>query len=179
MDNEAANIGFAASIDTGVSVAGTPVKANFQCEQFTFWNRISNFNHSTWCNRNSKLGLSGPWGEVMFSGWLTPYNEITAQWIDPFYDAGSHTHSTLLGTVGWGTNYGNTGFDHGDYGGGVGGQGFHAPQGQLVPVVLTQLGRIADPRRLGRTTTGLLQMRRASQPVWRLAGWYQSIRLKM
>ncbi len=124
MDNEAANIGFAATIDTGVSVAGTPVKANFQCEQFTFFNRIANFNHSNWCSRNSKLGLSGPWGEVMFSGWLTPYNEVTAQWIDPFYDAGSHTHSTLLGNVGWGPSYGNTGFDHGGYGDGVSGQGF-------------------------------------------------------
>ena len=105
-------------------MAGTPVKANFQCEQFTWFNRIANFNHSTWCSRNSKLGLSGPWGEVMFSGWLTPYNEITAQWIDPFYDAGSHTHSTLLGNVGWGVNYGNTGFDGTGYGGGIGGQGF-------------------------------------------------------
>ena len=124
MEGEAANIGFAASIDTGVSVAGTPVKANFQCEQFTWFNRIANFNHSTWCSRNSKLGLSGPWGEVMFAGWLTPYNEITAQWIDPFYDAGSHTHSTLLGNVGWGVNYGNTGFDGTSYGDGVGGQGF-------------------------------------------------------
>ena len=47
----------------------------------------------------------------MFSSWLTPYNEITAQWIDPFYDAGSHTHSTLLGLMGWGTSYNNTGFD--------------------------------------------------------------------
>ncbi len=125
MNNEAANLGFAASIDTGVSVAGTPLKANFQCEQFTLWNRLSNFNHYGWCNRNSKLGLSGPWGEVMFGSWLTPYNEITAQWIDPFYDAGSHTHSTLLGLMGWGTNYNNTGFDGAlGYGAGVGGQGF-------------------------------------------------------
>ena len=128
MEGEAANLGFAASIDTGVSVAGTPVKANFQCEQFTFFNRNTEFNYNNWCSRNSKLGLSGPWGEVMFSGWLTPYNEITAQWIDPFYDAGSHTHSTLLGNVGWGVNYGNPGFDalYGafNYGNGVGGQGF-------------------------------------------------------
>ena len=124
MEQEAANLGFMASIDTGVSVAGTPVKANFRCEQFTLWNRLANFSHYGWCNRNSKLGLSGPWGEAMFSSWLTPYNEITAQWIDPFYDAGSHTHSTLLGTIGWGTNYNNTGFDYGGYGGGVGGQGF-------------------------------------------------------
>ncbi len=124
MNNEAANIGFAASIDTGMSVAGTPVKANFQCEQFTLWNRLSNFNHYGWCNRNSKLGLSGPWGEIMASSWLTPYNEVTAQSIDPFYDAGSHTHSTLLGTIGYGPNYNNTGFDFDSYGGGVGGQGF-------------------------------------------------------
>ena len=125
MNNEAANIGFAASIDTGMTMAGTPLKANFQCEQFTLWNRLSNFNHQSWCNRNSKLGLSGPWGEVMFGSWLTPYNEITAQWIDPFYDAGSHTHSTLLGLMGWGTSYNNTGFDGAfGYGEGVSGQGF-------------------------------------------------------
>ncbi|MDE0411196.1 MAG: hypothetical protein OXI37_03155, partial [Gammaproteobacteria bacterium] len=29
MNNEAANIGFAASIDTGMTMAGTPLKANF------------------------------------------------------------------------------------------------------------------------------------------------------
>ena len=124
MENEAANIGFAASIDTGMSMGGTPIKANFQCEQFTFHNRNSAFTHNSWCTRNSKLGLSGPWGEFMVSGWLTPYNEVTAQWIDPFYDAGSHTHSTLLGLVGFGTNYGNSGFDGTGYEKGVGGQGF-------------------------------------------------------
>ncbi len=124
MENEAANIGFAASIDTGMSMAGTAIKANFQCEQFTTFNRLSAFGHNGWCNRNSKLGLSGPWGEIMASGWLTPYNEVTAQSIDPFYDAGSHTHSTLLGLVGFGTNYGNSGFDGTGYGSGVGGQGF-------------------------------------------------------
>lgn len=124
MENEAANIGFAASIDTGMSMGGTPIKANFQCEQFTFHNRNSAFSHNSWCTRNSKLGLSGPWGEFMVSGWLTPYNEVTAQWIDPFYDAGSHTHSTLLGLVGFGTNYGNSGFDGTGYEKGVGGQGF-------------------------------------------------------
>ncbi len=130
MENEAANIGFAASIDTGMSMGGVPIKANFQCEQFTTFNRLAAFHHNGWCNRNSKLGLSGPWGEVMVAGWLTPYNEVTAQSIDPFYDAGSHTHSTLLGLVGFGTNYGNTGFDGVDsgfggyYGQGVGGQGF-------------------------------------------------------
>jgi len=37
MTNGAANIGFASSIDTGVSVGGTAVKANFQCEMFTYF----------------------------------------------------------------------------------------------------------------------------------------------
>ncbi len=120
MENEAANLGFAASIDTGVSVAGTAVKANFQCEQFTFFNRFSDAAFNNWCSRNSKMGLSGPWGEVMFSAWLTPYNEVTAQWIDPFYDAGQHTHSTLMGLGGFGQAYGNGGFDAA----GIGNQGF-------------------------------------------------------
>ncbi len=111
MDNEAANIGFASSIDTGVSVAGQAVKANFQCEMFTYFNRFSDFTFNNLCSRNSKLGISGPWGEVMFSAWLTPYNEITAQWIDPFYDAGNQTHSTLMGLSGFGSSYGNGGFD--------------------------------------------------------------------
>lgn len=111
MDAEAANLGFAASIDTGVAMAGTAIKANFQCEMFTFFNRFSDFSFNNLCSRNSKLGLSGPWGEVMFSAWLTPYNEITAQWIDPFYDAGNQTHSTLMGLSGFGSSYGNGGFD--------------------------------------------------------------------
>jgi hypothetical protein len=111
MDNGAANIGFAASIDTGVTMGGTAVKANFQCELFTYFNRFSDFAFNDWCSRNSKLGLSGPWGEVMFSAWLTPYNEITAQWIDPFYDADNQTHSTLMGLSGFGSGYGNGGFD--------------------------------------------------------------------
>ena len=111
MDNGAANIGFAASIDTGVTVGGVAVKANFQCEQFTYFNRFSDFAFNDICSRNSKLGISGPWGEFMFSAWLTPYNELTAQWIDPFYDAGNQTHATLMGLSGFGSSYGNGGFD--------------------------------------------------------------------
>ena len=64
INNNAANIGFAATIDTGVSVGGQAVKANFQCEQFTFHNRFNGF--SDFCNRNSKISLSGVWGEFMF-----------------------------------------------------------------------------------------------------------------
>ena len=62
MDAEAANIGFAASVDTGVSVAGTSVKANFQCEMFTYFNRFSDFSFNNLCSRNSKLGSKWPMG---------------------------------------------------------------------------------------------------------------------
>ena len=98
INNNAANIGFAASIDTGVSVGGQAVKANFQCEQFTFHNRFNGF--SDFCNRNSKISLSGVWGEVMFGQWLLPYNEMVAQWVDPFYDAGATSHTSIMGNIG-------------------------------------------------------------------------------
>ena len=63
ISNNAANIGFSADIDTGVSVAGTAVKATFRCEQFTFHNRFVGsgfFGFNDFCNRNSKIGLAGP-----------------------------------------------------------------------------------------------------------------------
>ena len=85
-------------IDTGVSVGGQAVKANFQCEQFTFHNRFNGA--SDFCNRNSKIGLSGVWGEIMFGQWLLPHNEMVAQWVDPFYDAGATSHTSIMGNIG-------------------------------------------------------------------------------
>ena len=107
LNANAANIGFAASIDTGVSVGGQAVKANFDCQQFTFHNR---FTGTGLCNRNSKLSLSGVWGEVMWGQWLLPYNEMVAQWVDPFYDAGHDSHTSIMGSVGFGTLFYNGGF---------------------------------------------------------------------
>ena len=116
IDMNAANIGFAASIDTGVSVAGTAVKANVQCEQFTPFNQLAG--GSGWCNRNSKLSLSGPWGEVGFAIWLLPFNEMVAQWVDPFYDAGLDSSSSIMGTYGLASNFYNGGtFDDTTLGG--------------------------------------------------------------
>ena len=51
INGNAANIGFAASIDTGLSMGGQAIKANLQCEQFTFHNRLTS---SGWCNRTVK-----------------------------------------------------------------------------------------------------------------------------
>ncbi len=103
INNNAANIGFAASIDTGMSMMGQAIKANFQCEQFTFSNRFNGF--SDFCNRNSKISLSGGFGEFMFGQWLLPHNEMVAQWVDPFYDAGADSHTSIMGNIGGGQSF--------------------------------------------------------------------------
>ena len=93
INGNAANIGFAANIDTGIS----GLSATLQCEQFTFHNRSTG---TGWCNRNSKLGLKGSFGEIMVGQWLLPANEMVAAWVDPFYDAGADSHTSIMGNVG-------------------------------------------------------------------------------
>ena len=105
IQGNAANIGFAASVDTGMN----GIMVNFRCEQFTFVNHFGGF--GDWCNRNSKISLSHPTvGEIMFSTWLLPYNEAVAQWVDPFYDAGADSHTSIMGSIGYDTVFYNTGF---------------------------------------------------------------------
>ena len=104
IQSNAGNIGFAASVDTGMD----GIKVNLQCEQFTYYNHFAG--GTGWCNRNSKIGLSHPMaGEIMFATWLLPYNEAVAQWVDPFYDAGADSHTSIMGSVGANTIFYNTG----------------------------------------------------------------------
>jgi len=107
IDTNAANIGFSASIDTGVELGGTAITAKVQCEQFTYFNQLAG--GTGWCNRNSKLTLAGPWGEVGVAIWLLPFNEMVAQWVDPFYDAGLDSHTSIMGTHGLTSNFFNGG----------------------------------------------------------------------
>ncbi|MDE0153529.1 MAG: porin [Gammaproteobacteria bacterium] len=103
IQSNAGNIGFAASMD-----AGNGISVNVQCEQFTYYNHFAG--GTGWCNRNSKIGLSHPqMGEIMFATWLLPYNEGVAQWVDPFYDAGADSHTSIMGSVGANTIFYNTG----------------------------------------------------------------------
>ena len=123
ISNNAANIGFSASIDTGMSMGGQAIMANFRCEQFTFHNRFGGsgfFGFNDFCNRNSKISLSGAFGEFMLGQWLLPHNEAVAQWVDPFYDAGADSHTSIMGQVGYDTRFFNGGFGF-DNGGGFGG----------------------------------------------------------
>ena len=104
IQSNAGNIGFSASVDTGLD----GIHVNLQCEQFTYYNHFGG--GTGWCNRNSKIGLSHPMaGEIMFATWLLPYNEGVAQWVDPFYDAGADSHTSIMGSVGAHTIFYNTG----------------------------------------------------------------------
>ena len=91
----AANIGFMSHMDTGID----GLQVGLRCEQFTFWGASNEY--TGWCNRNSKISLRHEtMGEIMFGQWLLPYNEIVAQWVDPFYDAGDDSHTSIMGNIG-------------------------------------------------------------------------------
>jgi len=128
--NNASHLGFRGSVETGLSMGGQAVKTNFQCEQFL------NFGHGAgdvWCNRNSKISLSGAFGEIMWGNWLSPYNEVVAGWVDPYWDADFTSHTALMGTINSG-DYANSGFageNPGD-GGAIGANGFNKRQSGLV-----------------------------------------------
>ena len=92
--SNAANIGFLGFVDTGID----GLKMTWRCEQFTY---LGDFAGGTgWCNRNSKIGISGSMGELMMGTWLLPYNEMVAAWVDPFYDAGNLSHTGIMGNIG-------------------------------------------------------------------------------
>ena len=101
----AANIGFSANVETGMN----DINVTLQCESWTLHNHWHG--NGGWCTRNSKIGLSHPQaGEIMFATWLLPYNEAVAQWIDPFYDAGADSHTSIMGGVGGSTIYHSPGY---------------------------------------------------------------------
>ena len=105
IQSNAGNIGFAASVDTGMN----GIMVNFRCEQFTYFNHFGG--GTGWCNRNSKIGLSHPMaGEIMFATWLLPYNEGVAQWGRPVLRCRARTRNTsIMGSVGAATIFYNTG----------------------------------------------------------------------
>jgi hypothetical protein len=99
----AGNIGFLGFVDTGIE----GLKVTWRCETFTYLNDYAGT--GGWCNRNSKVGISGSMGEIMFANWLLPYNEMVAGWVDPWYDAGSASHTNIMGSVGAYTIFYNLG----------------------------------------------------------------------
>ena len=95
LSNSSANIGFMTHMDTGIP----GLQIGLRCEQYTFWGR--NNQYTQWCNRESKISLRhDTMGEIMFAQWLLPFNQIVAQWVDPFYDAGADSHTSIMGNIG-------------------------------------------------------------------------------
>ena len=128
----AGNIGFLGFVDTGIE----GLQVTWRCEQFTYMNDYAGT--GGWCNRNSKVGISGAFGEIMFANWLLPYNEMVAGWVDPWYDAGSASHTNIMGSVGAYTIF----YNLGDFGsqtfesysayGGIYNQGFNRRQEEII-----------------------------------------------
>ena len=103
INGNAGNIGFLGFVDTGIE----GLKVTWRCETFTYMNDYAGT--GGWCNRNSKVGISGSMGEIMYANWLLPYNEMVAGWVDPWYDAGSASHTNIMGSVGAYTIFYNLG----------------------------------------------------------------------
>ena len=103
INGNAGNIGFLGFVDTGIE----GLKVTWRCETFTYMNDYAGT--GGWCNRNSKVGISGSMGEVMYANWLLPYNEMVAGWVDPWYDAGNASHTNVMGSVGAYTIFYNLG----------------------------------------------------------------------
>lgn len=150
LSNNAANIGFMSHMDTGI----TGLQVGFRCEQFTYWGR--NNVYTDWCNRNSKISLRHEqFGEFMFGQWLLPYNEIVAQWVDPFYDAGADSHTSIMGNIG--DNASNQGFDalfyngsfDDDFGDAYGATAFNRRQEGVIQYVWPNTSAMADQSRQG------------------------------
>ena len=104
IQSNAGNIGFAASVDTGMN----GIMVNFRCEQFTYFNHFGG-RHRLVQPQTRSRPLHPMAGEIMFATWLLPYNEGVAQWVDPFYDAGADSHTSIMGSVGANTIFYNTG----------------------------------------------------------------------
>lgn len=127
----AANIGFLGFVDTGID----GLKVTWRCEQFTYLNDYGG-NQGGWCNRNSKVGLAGSFGEIMMATWLLPYNEMVAAWVDPWYDAGNASHTNIMGSVGAYTIFYNVGdfrgFDYQTSTKGAYNMGFNRRQEEII-----------------------------------------------
>ncbi len=154
MSNNAANIGFMSHIDTGIE----GLQVGLRCEQFTYWGRLNNY--TGWCNRNSKISLRHEtMGEIMFGQWLLPYNEIVAQWIDPFYDAGADSHTSIMGNIGGAASsaggylsslfYNGSFSKAGDFTAAYGALAFNRRQEGVIQYVWPNTGAMADQSRDG------------------------------
>ncbi len=76
------------------------VGATFQCETSA---NVDGIGASGICNRNSRLGLSGPWGTLFYGNWDTPFKAATygTKADDPFEKTDTFGYQGIMGSPGF------------------------------------------------------------------------------
>jgi len=90
VSSNSSNVGF-----RGVEDLGSGLKAFFQVES------SANIDEGggTWASRNSAVGLTSAWGQILLGQWDTPYKVATAR-LDPFGNTGIAAYSGIMGFSG-------------------------------------------------------------------------------
>ena len=90
VSSNSSNVGF-----RGVEDLGNGLKAFFQVES------SANIDEGggTWASRNSAVGLTSAWGQILIGQWDTPYKVATAR-LDPFGNTGIAAYSGIMGFSG-------------------------------------------------------------------------------
>jgi uncharacterized peroxidase-related enzyme len=90
VSSNSSNVGF-----RGVEDLGGGLKVFFQVES------SANLDEGggTWASRNSAVGLTSAWGQILLGQWDTPYKVATAR-LDPFGTTGIAAYSGIMGFSG-------------------------------------------------------------------------------
>jgi predicted porin len=90
VSSNSSNVGF-----RGVEDLGSGLKAFFQIES------SANLDEGggTWASRNSAVGLTSAWGQILLGQWDTPY-KVATQRLDPFGNTGIAAYSGIIGFSG-------------------------------------------------------------------------------
>ncbi len=77
------------------------VGATYQCETSA---NVDGINVQGICNRNSRLGLTGPWGTLFYGNWDTPFKAASygTKADDPFMNTDVFGYQSIMGSPGFG-----------------------------------------------------------------------------
>ena len=104
IQGNAANIGFMSHMDTGIDgfASRFGVVSNLRS--------ITDLLHRAGVIVTLRSAfVMRRWVRLCLVNGCLPYNEIVAQWVDPFYDAGADSHTSIMGNVGFGGVFYNGG----------------------------------------------------------------------
>lgn len=93
---DSSNIGVRAALPVNEWVGGTA-----QCETSA---NVDGINVQGICNRNSRVGLTGPWGTLFYGNWDTPFKAAAygTKADDPFMNTDVFGYQSIMGSPGFG-----------------------------------------------------------------------------